>query len=116
MPMYTTFTPHGAVYGGSLKPVMLRWNFTRGGKVVPYVAAAGGIVFSTANIPPGNTSSVDFTPRAEFGADIFIKRGSTPLLEGAVVHHSNDDLGTRNPGYDAALFFTIGYSWFKNPR
>ncbi|MGA8368356.1 MAG: hypothetical protein ACLQMT_05075 [Candidatus Acidiferrales bacterium] len=81
-----------------------------------YVAAAGGIVFSAANVPPGDTSSVDFTPQAEFGADIFIKRGSAVFLEGAVVHHSNDDLGARNPGYDAALFFTIGYSWFKNPR
>lgn len=116
MPVYTIFTPHGAVYGGSLKPVIWRWNFTRGKTIVPYVAAAGGIVFSTANIPPGDTSSVNFTPQAEFGADIFVKRNSALFLEGAVVHHSNDDLGALNPGYDAALFFTVGYSWFKNPR
>ena len=116
MPVYTIITPHGAVYGGSLKPIIWRWNFTRGKTVVPYVAAAGGIVFSTANIPPGDTSSVNFTPQALFGADIFVKRSSALFLECAVVHHSNDNLGTLNPGYDAALFFTVGYSWFKNPR
>ena len=35
------------------------------------------------------------------------------MFEGAYVHHSNAGLGTDNPGYNAALFFTIGYTWFN---
>jgi len=31
-----------------------------------------------------------------------------------VVHHSNASLGDRNPGYNASVFFTVGYSWYKS--
>jgi hypothetical protein len=37
------------------------------------------------------------------------------MIEGAYVHHSNAGLGTHNPGYNAAVFVTIGYTWFKRP-
>lgn len=113
MPAYVVFTPGKAVYGGSFKPVICQWNFTQGKKIAPYFAIAGGILFSSDNVPPGNTSYVNFTPQGVFGAHIFLKRGRALLLEGAIVHHSNASLGTLNPGYNAALFFTIGYSWFK---
>ncbi len=64
MPFYTVFPPASAVYGGSFKPVIWQWNFTSGKKIAPYVAAAGGIVFSTDDVPPGNTSPVNFTARS----------------------------------------------------
>jgi len=113
MPAYVVFTPGKPIYGGSFKPVIWQWNFTRGKKIVPYFAIAGGVLFSTENVPPGNTSYVNFTPQGAFGAHIFLKRKRALLLEGAIVHHSNASLGTFNPGYNAAFFFTVGYSWFK---
>jgi lipid A 3-O-deacylase len=113
MPIYTVFPPSSAIYGGSFKPVIWQWNFTRGKRIAPYLAAAGGVLFSTHNVPPGNTSFVNFTPQGAFGWHIFFKEGRALLLEAAIVHHSSASLGTQNPGYNAAFFFTIGYSWFK---
>ena len=116
MPLYTVFTPAKAVYGGSFKPAVWIWNFTSGRTISPYVAIAGGILFSTGNLPPGNTSWVNFSPQAAVGANLFLRRGRALRLEGAYVHHSSAGLGTLNPGYNASLFFTIGYSWFRGSR
>lgn len=116
MPLYTVFTPSRAVYGGSIKPVILQWNFTRGKKIAPYIQAAGGVLFSTDNIPPGPTSYVNFTPQGVVGVHIFTRQGRALQLEGAIVHHSSASLGNQNPGYNAAFFFTVGYTWYKTAR
>lgn len=116
MPLYAVFPPNGGVYGASIKPAIWQWNFTHGKKIAPYIAVAGGILFSAHNLPPGNTSNINFTPQGAFGVHIFTREGRALLLEGAIVHHSNASLGTQNPGYNAAFLFTIGYSWFKTPR
>jgi lipid A 3-O-deacylase len=113
LPLYSVFTLRRVVYGGNVMPAMWRWNFTSGRTIAPYVLIAGGILFSTRNLPPGNTSWVNFTPQAAVGANFFVKSRGAFTFEGAYVHHSNAGLGTDNPGYNAALFFTIGYSWFR---
>jgi lipid A 3-O-deacylase len=116
MPVYTVFTPNGAVYGGSFKPVIWQWNFTSGEKFAPYVAAAGGIVFSTDNIPPGDTSWVNFTPQFVVGTRVFAKRRRSAFFEGSLGHLSSASLGAHNPGYNITLAFTVGYSWFIKGR
>jgi lipid A 3-O-deacylase len=63
MPVYTVFTPNGAVYGASIKPFLVQWNFTKPQRIVPYVHIAGGVLFTTSDIPPPNTSSINFTPQ-----------------------------------------------------
>jgi lipid A 3-O-deacylase len=113
LPVYTVLMPTGTVYGGSFKPSVWRWNFTSGKTVAPYISIAGGILFSTRNLPSGNTSWVNFTPEAALGANIFLKRRKALQIEAAYVHHSNAGLSTYNPGYNASLFFTVGFSWFK---
>ncbi|HUJ30188.1 MAG TPA: acyloxyacyl hydrolase [Candidatus Acidoferrum sp.] len=116
MPVYTVFTTSGAVYGGSFKPVIWQWNFTRGRKIAPYVAAAGGIVFSTDNVPPGDTSWVNFTSQFVVGTRIFTKPRRAFFFEGELGHISNASLGNHNPGYNITLLFSVGYSWFKGRR
>jgi hypothetical protein len=96
--------------------VILQWNFTRGKKIAPYIQAEGGVLFSTHNLPPGNTSYVNFTPGGAFGVHIFTRQGRALQLEGAVLHHSSASLGTTNPGYNAAFLFTIGYTWYKTNK
>jgi lipid A 3-O-deacylase len=120
MPLYEVFagptrevSKSQSIYGGSFKPVIWEWNFTSNRKIVPYTAIAGGILFTTRNIPPGNTSAVNFTPQFDFGTHIFLKPRRAVLLGGAIVHHSNASLGRENPGYNTSFFWTIGYSWFK---
>jgi lipid A 3-O-deacylase len=116
MPMYTVFPPNSAVYGGSFKPVIWQWNFTRGKKIAPYVAAAGGIVFSRDDIPPGNTSPVNFTSQFVTGAHFFVKPGRAFFFEDAVGHLSSASLGRHNPGYNGLIVFTVGYSWYKGRK
>jgi hypothetical protein len=117
LPVYTVFTPQeGAVYGGSFKPVIWRWNFTSGKKIAPYASIAGGILFSTNNIPPGVTSWVNFTPQAAVGANIFRARNQALIVEASYVHHSSAGLGEYNPGYNGSFFFTVGYTWFRGER
>jgi lipid A 3-O-deacylase len=115
MPVYAFFTPSGTVYGGSFKPVIWQWNFTSGRKFAPYVAAAGGIVFTTKNIPPGDTSWVNFTPQFVVGTRVFTRERRAIFFEGSLAHLSSASLGAHNPGYNVSLLLTIGYSWLK-PR
>jgi hypothetical protein len=116
LPDYTVLTPGGPVYGGSFKPAIWKWNFTNGRDYAPYAAIAGGILFSTENLPPGKTSWVNFSPQASLGTFRFFKSGTALFVEGSYVHHSNARLGTENPGYNASLFFTVGYDWFKGAK
>lgn len=116
LPAFTVFPPNRAVYGGSLKPVIWQWNFTSYRKIVPYAAVGGGILFTRENIPPGNTSQINFTPQGSFGMQIFSRAGRALRLEISAVHISSASLGPQNPGYNGSIFFTIGYSWFKPPK
>jgi hypothetical protein len=113
MPVYTVFTPMGPVYGGSFKPAIWKWNFTAGKRIEPYAMIAGGIVFTTSNIPPGRTSWVNFSPQAGIGARWFRKERQAMFMEWSIVHHSDAGLSNFNPGYNASVFVTIGYDWFK---
>lgn len=116
LPMYVVFPPQSAVWGGSIRPVIWQWNFTSGRKIAPYVAAVGGIVFTRQNVPPGDTSQVNFTPGIAFGSNVFVKPHRALFFEGSIAHLSSASLGNRNPGYNVNFFFTVGYSWFKGGR
>jgi len=113
MPLYAVLPPGSGVYGGSFKPAIWQWNFTSHKRIVPYVAAAGGIVFSTNDIPPGNTSPVNFTSQFVTGAHVFVKPGHGFFFEDAIGHLSSASLGRHNPGYNGLIEFTVGYSWFR---
>jgi lipid A 3-O-deacylase len=116
MPLYAVLPPASGIYGGSFKPLIWQWNFTSGHKFAPYVAAAGGIVFSKSNVPPGNTSYVNFTPQAVVGTRLFVKPRRALFFEGSLGHLSSASLGNHNPGYNVTLIFTVGYTWFKGGR
>src|SRR5215831_4881358 len=112
MPVYTVFTPNGAVYGASIKPFIVRWNFTRPHRAVPYLHIAGGVLFTTSDVPPPDTSSINFTPQIGVGLHWFERADRSFDFAVDVVHHSNASLGDHNPGYNASVFFMIGYSWY----
>jgi hypothetical protein len=113
MPVYVVFPPGTAVYGGSFKPVVWQWNFTGGKNIAPYVALAGGIVFTRSNVPPGNTSPVNFTTQGLFGVHLFTRKSRAIQIESAFGHLSNASLGDHNPGYNAFFTVTVGYTWYK---
>jgi lipid A 3-O-deacylase len=116
MPIYAVFPPLSGVYGGSFKPAIWQWNFTSGKTFAPYIAAAGGVVFSRSNIPPGDTSYVNFTSQGVFGVHIFTRPGRALQLEGDFGHFSSASLGNHNPGYNAFFTGSIGYTWYKTKK
>jgi lipid A 3-O-deacylase len=101
----------GGQYAGGVDPVVAKWNFTHGCKISPYAAIVGGVLFSTHNLPPGDTSQVNFTSGGEIGAQIFRKERNSVDLSVKAYHLSNASLGNHNPGLNANLQFMIGYTW-----
>jgi lipid A 3-O-deacylase len=103
------------VYGFGITPIDMKWNFTGGKRVVPFVEAAGGVMWTTANIPPGDTSRINFTPGGGGGMHIFLKRDRALTWTVRAVHISSASLGNHNPGVNASLQTSLGYTWFKTP-
>lgn len=112
MPVYLVYQPN-RVYGFSFNPLVLKWNFTAGRRVVPFVAAEGGVLLTTTEVPPGDTSKVNFTPGIASGVYIFRNEKHALEFSGHATHISSASLGNKNPGINASLQFRIGYFWFK---
>lgn len=113
MPLYLVMQPGGAVYGASIKPLIFKWNFAGTRRIAPYALVTGGVLFTTSNVPPGNTSKVNFTPQGALGLYFFRRPTRAWDFEIQAVHTSNASLGHLNPGLNGSLIFTLGYSWFK---
>jgi len=111
IPAYLLVFPSRTSYAGGFDPFMLKWNFTSGGKVAPYLELGGGVLISRDNVPPG-TSNVNFMPQASFGVQIFTREKRAISIAAKYVHISNAGLSTLNPGLNT-LQFSVGYHWFK---
>ena len=79
--------------------------------MAPYIAAVGGVLFSSKNLPPGDTSQINFTSGAEVGLQMFRKGRNSWDVAVKAYHLSSASLGNRNPGVNASLQFTLGYTW-----
>ena len=101
----------GAQYAAGVDPLVLKWNFTQPCKTSPYIGIVGGVLFSPSDLPPGDTSHVNFTSGAEIGAQIFRKQRRSLNLSVKAYHLSNASLGNHNPGLNANLQFMLGYTW-----
>jgi lipid A 3-O-deacylase len=102
---------HGGQYAGGINPFIAKWNFTSPCKVAPYIAAVGGALFSSKNLPPGDTSQINFTSGAEVGLQMFRKGRNSWDLAVKAYHLSSASLGNHNPGINASLQFMLGYTW-----
>lgn len=105
--------PQDWIYGFAFNPVVLKWNWTGGRRVVPYLAAEGGMLITTRDVPAVNTSSFNFLPGGAFG--IYLLRGERHAIDFSVhaTHISNASIADHNPGINATLQFRVGYTWFK---
>jgi len=112
IPVYEFWIYGNGQYAAAIDPFVAKWNFTGPCKMAPYVAAVGGVVFSTKNLPPGDTSTVNFTSGLELGDQIFRRDRRSLNLAVKIYHLSNASLGNKNPGINGAVQGTIGFSWF----
>ncbi len=101
-----------AQYAAAINPFIAKWNFTKGSTIAPWIAAVGGIVFSTSNLPPGDTSTVNFTSGLELGSHFFRADRQAVDLAVKIYHLSNASIGNKNPGINGAVQVTLGYTWF----
>jgi lipid A 3-O-deacylase len=101
------------VYGGGFTPFILKWNFNAGRKVHPFAAAEGGVIFTTSNVPAGDTSNVNFNSGFEVGIQVPRPHDRALTFSGFLSHISNAELGNRNPGINVSLQFRVGYQWWK---
>ena len=121
------YTVGGTFHGVSVTPIILRWNFTHGRRIMPWAQAAGGLLWTNHKYPaygqgdlnlgndgPNADASVwNFTPQGGIGMHYFVKPKQSLDLSANGVHISSASLGDRNPGVNASVQFSIGYSWWK---
>ncbi len=125
---YGPVTGGGTYHGFSVEPIILRWNFTHGKRFMPWVQAAGGLVYTTRKYPGvGNldftdptetgrnadTSVWNFTPQGGIGAHYFVKPDRSLDFSVNGVHLSSASLGDKNPGVNVSLQMSVGYTWWK---
>jgi lipid A 3-O-deacylase len=118
----------GTFHGVSITPIILRWNFARHHKVTPWAQAAGGLLYTThkfpsygnldtfnynENGPNGETSVWNFTPQGGIGMHYFTRPNRSIDFSANATHISSASLGDRNPGVNASVQFSIGYTWWK---
>jgi hypothetical protein len=109
------FTYWGArtIRGGGFEPFILRFNSTHAVRgVVPFIEFSGGAMFTTSNLPPGDTSTFNFTARA--GGGVYFGGTKRKPWEAALhwYHISNGELAPYNPQFNS-LQISIGYHWHK---
>jgi lipid A 3-O-deacylase len=121
------YTVGGTFHGVSVTPIILRWNFTHGNRIMPWAQAAGGLLWTNHKYPaygqgplnlgndgPNSDASVwNFTPQGGIGVHYFTRARQSIDLSANGVHISSASLGDRNPGVNASVQFSIGYTWWK---
>lgn len=117
----------GTFTGVSLTPAIFRWNFAGTHRITPWFQAAGGLLWTNHKYPAygstalslqedgtnGNASVWNFTPQGGVGVHWYLTPTRSLDLGANGVHISSASLGDRNPGVNASVQFSIGYSWWS---
>jgi hypothetical protein len=129
------FTVGGTATGVSITPILLRWNFVGGPRWSPWIQGGGGVIWTNHKYPAfggppvnnggvsnssiGNNAANDdtsvwnFTPQFGIGAHYFLRPNRSLDFGANAIHISSASLGDKNPGVNASVQFTVGYSWWK---
>ena len=122
-----SYTVGGTFTGVSITPIILRWNFAGTKRISPWVQGAGGLLWTNHKYPafggppynPNNdgpnsdTSVWNFTPQFGVGMRYFIRPRRSIDFGANAIHISSASLGDKNPGVNASVQFTVGYTWWK---
>jgi lipid A 3-O-deacylase len=109
--------PTGGTYTGiSITPIILRWNLLQGHRWMPWVQGAGGLIWTNHKFPPvgpipapgqQGTSVFNFTPQFGVGVHYFLRSRRS------IDFSANAGLGDSNPGVNASVQFSVGFTWWK---
>jgi lipid A 3-O-deacylase len=125
----------GTFTGASITPIILRWNFAGTRHFAPWMQGAGGLVWTNHKYPafggpPATAGGIsqstfgdnglhddasvwNFTPQFGVGTHYFVSAHRSIDIGANAIHISSASLGDRNPGVNASVQFTVGYSWWK---
>ena len=131
----TPFKIGGTFTGASITPTLLRWNLAGTRRVAPWVQGGGGLIWTNHKYPayggpPATTGGIsnssiganganddtsvwNFTPQFGVGAHYYLSAKRSLDFGANAIHISSASLGDRNPGVNASVQFTVGYSWWK---
>ena len=123
-PLYTV---GGTFTGASITPAIFRWNLVGTRHFSFWGQAAGGLLWTNHKYPafggppynsqndgPNADASVfNFTPQGGIGVHYFLHPRRSIDFSANGVHISSASLGDRNPGVNASLQFSLGYTWWK---
>ena len=127
-PVCTPFYTVGGTYTGmSITPIIFRWNLAGTKHFSFWGQAAGGLLWTNHKYPafggppyneqndgPNADASVwNFTPQGGIGVHYFIHPRRSIDFGANGVHISSASLGDRNPGVNASVQFSLGYTWWK---
>ncbi len=112
VPIYAIFQPPVNAYGAGFNPFILKWNFTTGRRMAPFVELGGGVLFTNHDVPV-NTNTVNFTPQGGLGIHFFTAPKRAVTVTAKYLHVSNAGLERRNSGINASFQMLLGYTWFK---
>jgi lipid A 3-O-deacylase len=128
------FTVGGTFTGVSITPILLRWNLKPTKKFAPWAQGGGGVIWTNHKYPAyggppytggagsgalaENTTNADasvwnFTPQFGVGVHYFTRANRSIDFSANAIHISSASLGDRNPGVNASVQFSLGYSWWK---
>jgi lipid A 3-O-deacylase len=121
------YTVGGTFSGVSVTPIILRWNLVGSRRISPWVQGAGGLIWTNHKYPAfggppynpindgtnSDTSIWNFTPQFGVGAHYFIRPRRSIDFGANAVHISSASLGDKNPGVNASVQFSLGYTWWK---
>jgi hypothetical protein len=121
------YTVGGTFSGVTLTPIILRWNIASRGKFAPYFQGAGGLLWTNHKYPafgspvlnltndgPNTDASVwNFTPQGGVGFHYFLSPRRSIDFGANAVHISSASLGDKNPGVNASVQFSLGYTFWK---
>ena len=113
LPFYQFYYSGDKATGAIINPLVLKYNFTHGTQVAPFFEAIGGAIFTNKNFPPGDTAQINFNSGAGVGLNIFTRSTRSIAFDVRALHISNASIGNHNPGINASLQFTLGYTWWK---
>ncbi len=102
-------------YGGGFAPVGLKWNFAPRGRYRPFIEFNGGAMFTTRNVPPGNTSSFNFSCSGGTGVMMAVTHTQALSFGVRFWHLSNAYIGNDNPAFNTVQF-VVGYHWMTRDR
>jgi lipid A 3-O-deacylase len=123
-PLYTV---GGTFTGASITPIILRWNIAGTRHFSFWGQAAGGVLWTNHKYPafggppyneqndgPNADASVwNFTPQGGVGVHYFLRPRRSIDFGANAIHISSASLGDRNPGVNASVQFSLGYTWWK---